>query len=125
MSSLCLSHSEGQKGGKICCIGRSNLFLENKKLVFNSKAILLKATFIFALKEPNNSKALKDITELSQTCITPFPSSGSSHRVSTSQVYKIKRSNHSEPNYICCRFNVFILLNYAHFQNKIKIIWNL
>lgn len=89
------------------------------------KLFLLKATCIFALMKPNNLKALKDLTKFSWSCITPFPPSGSRHRASTSQVYKIKKSNHSEPNYICCRFSVVSLLIYAHFQNKIKIIWNL
>lgn len=89
------------------------------------KLFLLKATFIFALREPNNLKALKDITKFSRSHISSFPPSGSTHAASTSQVYKIKRSNYSEPNYIRCRFSIVNLLNYAHFKDKIKIIWKL
>lgn len=71
---------------------------------------------------PERNKQFEGSEEYYQTqsLITPFPPSASSRRVSTSQVYKIKKSNHSEPNYVCCRFSIVILLKYAHFQNKIK-----
>lgn len=88
------------------------------------KLFLLKATFIFALKEPNNLKVPKNITKCIWSFITPFCPSSSSHTGSISQVYNTKILI-TLNQIICVADSVVILLNYAHLKNKRNIIWSL
>lgn len=107
MSRLCQCQTEGQKGEKIYCIDRSNLFQENKKLTFNRKAVFIKSNLHICSERTKQFEGSKEYYQMHLKFYNTFLSFKFKPYRKHFPGLQYKNFDHSEPNYMCCRFSSY------------------